>query len=413
MPPGRIPPHPDHPLIAHVDSSFTNAKYMVAWLRKLYPGGYDPYADRNIPNVSFWGLKAEDHVFQMDVLSGQDVALMEATHYVLEAARYRNSENKADDRISQFVFNDLNADLERAQNTWKGAVADSVHEYRKDFQNFYPEHQKAIGLLGNCMVAYAGAISEARKDINEIAGQFYDSLENNYYSSGFSLEYVIAVLDVVVGFVLDKLPLKPDEERIFGAILGKATSTLGSSIGGQEINGDEMQDIAKAHVKAANDVCDKAKAQIQAITARLHSDVDEALTNMGPVPVPKLAGTVSDGFDVDLSVLQSLITTTDSSIAYFSVNAQVLRAGANGLASGYPLLGGQGESGDFFNAGKEFSTKFTQLYNRIADTYDAFIAGLTLLRQGLQAAYDAYTHTESRVTQSFGVLRDKFSAGKF
>jgi hypothetical protein len=150
-----------------------------------------------------------------------------------------------------------------------------------------------------------------------------------------------------------------------------------------------------AHVKAANDVCDKAKAQIQAITSRLYSDVGEALINMGPVPVPELPGTVSDG-DVDLRVLRSLITKTGGSIAYFSANAEVLRAGVDGLASGCRLVGGQGESGDFFNVGKEFSTRFTESYNRIADMYEAFIAGLELLRQGLQAAYDAYIHTESR-----------------
>jgi hypothetical protein len=129
---------------------------------------------------------------------------------------------------------------------------------------------------------------------------------------------------------------------------------------------------------------------------------------MGPVPSPKPVGAVSDGFDADLSMLQKLIGSTDASITYFSSNAKVLRIGANGLTSGYPLLGGHGGSGDFFNAGKEFSAAFTQAYQRVADTYDAFIEGLKRLRQGLQAAYDAYHRTELRTTQSFASLMQKF-----
>ena len=39
----------------------------------------------------------------------------------------------------------------------------------------------AIGRLGDCLTAYAGVIQEARENVNKIAGQFYDALENYYY----------------------------------------------------------------------------------------------------------------------------------------------------------------------------------------------------------------------------------------
>jgi uncharacterized protein YukE len=415
MPPGRLPPNPDHPLIRGLDSEFGNAQYMIAWLHLLrvqlggvLEPGYSRHLGIEDGNPYYFGIETEDYLYPLDVLSGQEIPLMGATHFILEAVRYKNDANKTDGRISQFVFNDLNADLERAQNTWKGAVADSVHEYRKDFQNFYPEHQKAIGQLGNCLAAYAGVIREARKDVNEVAGQFYDSLENYHYSSNLPLDYLIAALDLIAGFVLDKLPLKPTEERIFSAILGKAVDEAGTSAGPQ-VQGDDLRAIANSYLGAANGICDNAKAQIRGITGRLHSDVDETLLNMGPVPTPQPVGTVSDGFEVDLGMLHDLIVTTDSSIVYFEHNAKSLHIGADSLTSGYPLVGGQGGSGEFFEAGMAFSDAFKQAFQRITDTYDFFVEGLKRLRQGLQAAYDAYQGTELRSTQSFVRLTDQFT----
>ncbi|MFI9817702.1 WXG100 family type VII secretion target [Saccharothrix variisporea] len=414
MPPGRIAPNPDHPLIRHLNGDFGNAQYMIAWLHRLYIQlegpmypGYDRYLDMEHGNPYYFGITTEDYLHPLDVLSGQDIALMESVHHILESARYKNDNNRTDDRISQFVFNDLNADLERAQNTWKGATADSVHQYRKDFQNFYPEHQKAIGQLGNCLVAYAGVIREARKDVDKIVGQFYDALENYYYSSSFPLDYVIVVLDLLVGFIFDKLPLKPTEERIFSAVLGKAISDAGTQAG-QSVGGDDLLDIAKAYLTAANDVCDKAKAQIRALTERLRTEVETTLLNMGPVPVPSPPATVSDGFEVDLGVLGTLVATTASSIAYFEQNARDLHIGASGVTSGYPLLGGQGGSGAFFHTGKDFSDAFVGAYQRVTDTYQAFIDGLKRLHQGLQDAYDTYNATETQVRQSFGSLAATF-----
>ena len=411
MPPGRVAPNPGHPLIQHLNHDFRNAQYMIAWLHRLHhqlEAGLDRerYLDMEHGNPYFFGITTEDFLYPLDVLSGQDIVLMESIHRILEFARYKNDNNRTDDRISQFIFNDLNADLERVQNTWRGTTADSVHEYRKAFQNFYPEHQKAIGQLGNCLVAYAGVIREARKDVDKVVGQFYDAVENYCYSSGFSLDYVVMALDLLVDFIFDKLPLKPAEERVFGTLLRKATSDAGTAAG-QPVNGDNLLDITKTYLIAANDVCDKAKKQIAGLTARLRTEISETLLNMGPVPSPAPLATVSDGFEVDLGVLKGLIDTAAASITYFERNAADLHVGADGLTTGYPLLGGPGESGDFLETGKEFSGEFVEAYQRVAVSYQAFVDGLKRLHQGIQAAYDTYQGAETQVRQSFTSLTGK------
>lgn len=325
-------PQPNHPLVAHLDPTFTgsggHAPALAGWLEYLahpeentgprviefkdgtaFESNHKPSPDTGhvLERPVLRDLTIERFFAHANVLSGQQVGTLTeygelsdaqqlgTTFDLIEELRFKYRDTKTAPEHSADVWTELTTRLDAviARENWDGGARDHARDRYIQLKQWYENHRlPALAEMNQFLVRYATIIMKARADVNELMGKAVSTLEkvtatDDIDGLSFAISLLAKALDLAINLPEEAkdvaIAVKDLVTTAFNAIpKSKKNTEFGFDTGDAKLG---FYRFFESFIRAGDDVCWEAAGGV----ARLITDSKHGLlfVRRGWVPAPQ------------------------------------------------------------------------------------------------------------------------------